>query len=132
MGTRSKKIQPSTVDTTNYPTKVDITKYEMINPLLISAYEEMKVLSSKKQDGVLNNLKVKMINKLINSAREILVDEINMHYLDILDEDMLPQNSDVVLILSQYIESLNQYRRKNTVRDRFGALAWRTQGNPNP
>ena len=73
-----------------------------------------------------------MINKLINSAREILVDEINMHYLDILDEDMLPQNSDVVLILSQYIESLNQYRRKNTVRDRFGALAWRTQGNPNP
>lgn len=113
-------------------TETDVAKFIMIYPMIVSTRNEMRTLSSKKQDGVLNNLKVKMINKLIDSARELLVKEPTLDYLEQLDEDMLPQNSDVVLILCQYIEALDQYKSKNQVVVSFGNYKWRTQENPKP
>jgi len=101
-------------DHSNLITERDVSRFIMIYPMIVSIKHEMSTLSAKKQDGVLNNLKVKIINKLINSARELLVKEPTLEYLEQLDVDMLPQNSDVTLILSQYIEALDQYRKKRS------------------
>jgi hypothetical protein len=88
---------------------------------------EMSTLSA---DSVLNNLKIKIINKLINSERELLINEPILEYLEQLDEEMLPQNSDVVIILYQYIEALDQYKAKNKVYSRsVGTYQWNTQEN---
>lgn len=116
--------------TVNLPTESDVAKYQMIYPMITSMYDEMKTLSAKKQDGVLNNFKIKSVSKLINSARELLVEEPTLTYLEILEEEMLPQNSDVVLILSQYIDALKQYKNKYYVNIGGGTYKWNTKENP--
>jgi hypothetical protein len=42
-------------------------EYNLLEPLLQAIYLEMKVLSSKKQDGALNGSKVTVINYIIRS-----------------------------------------------------------------
>lgn len=125
-----KDIQSTNLTTTNLITESDVSNYQMIKPMIVSMYNEMKTLSAKKQDGVLNNFKIKTISKIINSARELLSEEPTLSYLDIIDEEMLPQNSDVVLILSQYIDAFNQYCNKYYVHVGSGMRKWNTKENP--
>lgn len=79
---------------------------------LESAYAEMKDFSKKNPDTVLNERKVKSLNKILNDIKDILVNEPTAEYLDLLDEDMLPTNSDVVLAMSQYRTALENFRNK--------------------
>lgn len=132
MATKKVNKQELKEDYSDLITEADVEKYKIIYPMIQSIHKEMSVLSGKKQDGVLNTLKVRMINKLIATARELLIKEPTLEYLEELDEDMLPQNSDVVLILCQYIQALNQYRSKNQVSVGVGNYEWRTQENPKP
>jgi hypothetical protein len=48
-----------------------------------------------------------------------------------LDEETLPQNSDVVLLLSQWRATLHQYKQRHSVRD-SGEYEdrWSTVENP--
>ena len=101
------KIQNGTL-----PSKKSTERFDMLLPMLDSALSEMKELSKKKQDGVLNPLKVKLINRLLNEIKSILSSEDSITYLDILDEDTLPQNSDAVLILGQFRAAMSQYSHK--------------------
>jgi hypothetical protein len=43
-------------------------------------------------------------------CRQVLADEASFPFLDTLNEDDVPQSSDVVLILSQYVATMNQFR----------------------
>jgi hypothetical protein len=119
-------------DYSNFVSENLVSKFMMIYPMLVLSRDEMRTFYANNKDSVSNKLKVKMINKLINSAREFLVKEPILEYLEQLDEDMLPQNSDIVLILCQYIEALDQFKRKNQVYAGAGIYKWRTQENPNP
>ncbi len=87
-----------------------IDRFVVMEPLLSSAYEETKTLSKKKQDGVLNKLKVGMINKLLVQFRSILNKEAMAEYLELLDEETLPTNSDAVFIIGQYIAAIKSFR----------------------
>ena len=111
------------------PTNQDIEKYDMLSPMLNSALEEMREYSNKKQDGVLNPLKVKLINRLLTDIKKFLSSEQSTSYLDILDEDTLPQNSDAVLILGQYRAAMDQFRSKYYGLDGY-KRRWFTQENP--
>lgn len=95
-------------------TKNDIDKFEMFFPMLISIFNEVKEFSKKKPDECLNELKVKKINKILEQIKGILKDEPTNEFLDLLDNETLPTNSDAVLILTQYIESMKQFKEKNT------------------
>ncbi len=102
--------------------KVDV--YETTAPLLAVLYQEIQTLSKKKPDGTLNQSKVQLINRLLTDIKNLLKDESDNKYLDLIDDEDLPQYSDVVLILSQYSASMikfegkyfgfNEYERKNT------------------
>lgn len=111
-------------------TEADVAKFTMIYPMVKLVQNEMSTLSANLQDGVLNNLKFKLINNLINSARELLIKEPILEYLEQLDNEILPQNSDVVIILCLYIEALDQYTTKNKLYSHFGVYQWSTQENP--
>lgn len=87
-------------------------KHDLLMPLLNSLYLEMKELSKKKPDGPLNTYKVKVINRVLEPIKELLQYEDTSFFLDILDTDDMPTNSDVVLILSQYIRAMNFYKEK--------------------
>jgi hypothetical protein len=82
-------------------TPAKVAEFKTLNPLLEAMYKEFQELSKKKQDGQVGKTKVKMVNRLLKAIHVLLESEPNRGYLDELNEDDLPQNSDVVLILSQ-------------------------------
>ena len=50
-----------------------------------------------------------MINRLLEKAKEVLKNEPTVDFLDMLDEDDLPSNSDAVLTMSQFITAMNKF-----------------------
>jgi hypothetical protein len=117
----------------NLPTADEVKKFEMLFPMLDSDITEIRELSKKKQDEPLNPFKVKIINKKLGQIKELLKNEPSSEYLELLDEDSLPTNSDAVLMLTQFINSLKQFRKKyyesdGSDIDVFGAkYTWKTK-----
>ncbi len=103
----------------NLPSKADVMKFIMMYDFLESAYVEMKDFSKKNPDGALNDNKVKRLNRILKDIKDILVDEPTASYLDILDDEMLPSNSDVVLTMSQYRSAMENFRKKYRVYHDF-------------
>jgi len=117
----------------NLPTTDEVKKFEMLFPMLDSDIAEIRELSKKKQDEPLNPFKVKIINKKLVQIKELLKNEPSSEYLELLDEDSLPTNSDAVLMLTQFINSLKQFKKKyyesdGSDIDVFGAkYTWKTK-----
>ena len=95
------------------PTNAQIDRYELLYPLLKSILFEVKELSKKKQDEPLNKLKVKMINKILSQIKtDVLNDDPSQEFLDLLDEETLPTNSDAVLIIAQHDAAMTKFHQK--------------------
>lgn len=119
---------PKKNEQVNRPTTVQTSKFDLLQPMLYTALEEMREFSKKKQDGVLNPLKVKVINRLLIDIKEILISDPSSEYLDLLDEDTLPQNSDAVLVLGQFHAAMKQFRTKH-IKKEYGETFWLTEEN---
>jgi hypothetical protein len=91
-------------------TQAKADAWEIATPLLTAMYEEFKELSKKKPDGAVGKAKIGVVNRLLAKCREVLEDEASLPFLDTLDEDDMPQSSDVVLMLSQYVAAMKQFR----------------------
>jgi hypothetical protein len=113
------------------PTEKDVATYERLFPMLQAAHREMSELSKKKQDGIVNNLKIRNINRLLDNLKPIIEKDPSKEYVELLDEDDLPQNSDVVLLLSQWQAALVQYKNRHFGRESSRAPErWFTVENP--
>ena len=109
------------------PTKAQVAEFEMLWPILKSLLNETKELSKKKADGPLNKLKVGMINKVLVRIKEILSDDPSIQFLEILDNETLPSNSDAVFIIAQYDTAMNQFHNKHQRYDsRSSSYKWVT------
>jgi hypothetical protein len=95
-----------------YTTQTQADSYDTTRPLLDSMYAEFKELSKKKPDAAVSKNKLKIVNRLLERVRSVLADEDSIVFLDLLDEDDLPQSSDVTLMLSQYDAAMNSFRKK--------------------
>lgn len=86
-----------------------------LQPQLKSAYDEIALLSKKKPTDSLNKFKLKFINSILSRANEILEDTYKPFPEDfnLFEEDDMPNNSDVVFILSHYLTSLEKLRCDN-------------------
>ena len=115
----------------NPPTDEEAATYDRLFPMLMAAHREMSELSKKKQDGVVNSLKIRNINRLLTELRKLLVKDPSLEFVELLDEDTLPQNSDVVLLLSQWQAALQQYQQSHSVWDEMEhGNRWSTVENP--
>lgn len=67
----------------------------------------MKFENSPKRSkmSLLNKFKVKTINKKLGQVLEILKNEPTHEFLELLDEDTFPSNSDAVLMISQFLKA---------------------------
>ena len=111
------------------PSNEDVERFEMLRPILVSMLFEIKEFSKKKQDMQLNELKIKKINQILSKIKNILSHEPTIEFLDLLDEDTLPTNSDAVLILDQYVRCMKLFEDKYYGWD--GEVnRWRTKENP--
>jgi hypothetical protein len=86
-----------------------------LQPQLKSAYEEISLLSKKKPTDALNKFKLKFINSILVRANEILGEKYKPFpgEFDLFNEDDMPNNGDVVFILSHYLTSLEKLRCDN-------------------
>lgn len=96
----------------NYITQQEGDQYDLLLPLLRATYLEIQELSKKKPESPLNAYKVKAVNRILEPIKELLKNEPTYNFLDTLDNEELPTNSDVVLILSQYQKSMELFRSK--------------------
>ena len=110
------------------PSKADVMNFIMLYDFLESAYIEMKDFSKKSPDAALNERKVKSLNRILKDIKNILQNEPTASYMDILDEEMLPSNSDVVLTMSQYRSALENYRKKYRRYHNYDILWHTTDG----
>jgi hypothetical protein len=95
------------------PTKKQAETLDIVAPLLTAVTGEMRELSKKKQDGVVSTLKVASINRLLKDVQTALGKDPSVRYLDLLDDDALPQNSDAVVVLTQWEAAVGQYESKH-------------------
>jgi hypothetical protein len=113
------------------PTEEQAATYDRLVPMLEAAHREMTELSKKKQDGVLNTFKIKTLNRLLGELSKIIEKDPSHGFVDMLDEETLPQNSDAVLLLSQWQAALKQYQDRHYGYDSAGQTSrWFTAENP--
>ena len=96
-----------------YTTQEKVSAYETTMPLLEAMYSEFKELSKKKPDAAVSKSKIKITNRLLERVRMALADSSSLEFLDLLDEDDIPQISDVTLILSQYVASMEEFKKRH-------------------
>jgi hypothetical protein len=86
--------------------------WEALNPLLKAMFKDFQELSKKKPNDPLNEKKVELVNRLLQPVLVILESELTRGYLDLLDKENLPSNSDVSLMLGQFMASMDAFRSK--------------------
>lgn len=101
----------------NLPLTADANRFDMLYPMINSDLNEIRELSKKKQDEPLNKFKVKTINKKLAQVIDILKNEPTCEFLELLDEDAFPSNSDAVLMISQFIKAMDQFKRRYYATD---------------
>ena len=94
------------------PTEAQVEEFKMLDQLLDSIYLEMKEFSKKKPDEPLNKFKVKNINRVLEPVKDILILEPTNKFLDIMDDESLPTNSDAILIIGQFKAAMVRFGKK--------------------
>ena len=95
--------------------KQQVETFLKLQPQLKSAYDEIALLSKKKPTDSLNTFKLKFINSILSRANKILEDKYKPfpEEFKLFKEDDMPNNSDVVFILSHYLTALEKLRCDN-------------------
>lgn len=92
----------------------DVEKLEKIIGQLQAAHTEVAVLSKKSPADSLNPFKLKMINKVLEESNKVLGEKYKpFDEFDKFEENDLPSNSDVTMILAQYMEEAERFRSDN-------------------
>lgn len=86
--------------------------HDITTPLLAAMFEEFKDLAKKKPDAAVSKSKLVIANRLLTRVREVLADEESIEFLDLLNEDDVPQASDVTLVFSQYVAAMKAFTTK--------------------
>ena len=103
--------------------KEQVETFLKLQPQLKSAYDEISLLSKKKPTDSLNKFKLKFINSILSRANNILEDNYKPfpEEFTLFNEDDMPNNSDVVFILSHYLTSLEKLRCDNI---KYSSINW--------
>ena len=100
-----------------------------LQPQLKSAYDEISLLSKKKPTESVNTFKLKFINSMLTRANKILGNKYQPfpEEFESFNEDDMPNNSDVVFILSHYLTSLEKIRSDN-ISQKSRRWYWKISG----
>ncbi len=94
----------------------DVDFFEKVQAQLGQLHKEMSALAKSKADNPVNKFKLKLMNQKLAEANTILVGGFApFEDFETFPEEDLPSNSDVVMVLSQYLECLEGWRSANVV-----------------
>jgi hypothetical protein len=100
------------MDLTRVTTEDSVKTYLATNDIFCGLIKEIRELSKKKPDAIMSKGKVKIINRVLEGIKDILEVEPEGKFLDLLDDDELPQTSDAVLVMVQYETALKAFKKK--------------------
>lgn len=102
----------------------DVDDFEKLSGQLQGIYEELSILSKKSPNDAVNQFKLNFINQLLNYSNEFFGEKYRpFKEFSEFNTDDMPQNSDVVFILSQYIQCFEKLRADNVKMQR-GNWCW--------
>lgn len=115
----------------NLPTNAEVNQFLMLRELVTGLYEEMKDLTKKSSKETLNEFKIKSLNRVLKPLKDLLKDQPTAMFLDLLEDNTLPTNSDVVIVLSQYLSAMKKYEERyyRVPRGSY-SKRWNTKENP--
>lgn len=104
--------------------KIDTDKYYIIEPLFNGLYTEMKELSKKHANELVNDFKAKKINSVFEVILKLVENEPTVSFLELLkfknDDNPIKNQSnytctntysDVVLLMSLYQTALKEFKK---------------------
>ena len=105
--------------------KVDeVEVFEKVHIQIKDIYSELSILSKKSPDGAINKFKLKFVNQVLTILNGLLGQESKpFPDFEVFDDDDIPTNSDVVFIISQYIQCLEKYKFDN-IKILSGSWYW--------
>ena len=57
-------------------------------------------------------MKITLLNRIFQRVKDLLGEESSVEFLELLDSEDLPSNSDTVLIMSQYVAAFIDFYKK--------------------
>jgi hypothetical protein len=106
----------------------NVDRFEKLAGQLTGIYDELSLLSKKNPNDAVNKFKLKFINQQIAECNAFLTARYRpFDDFEQFSEDDVPQNSDVVFIVAQYLQCLEKLRADHVVA-RHGAWYWRVRG----
>jgi hypothetical protein len=109
-------------------TKQEVDNFEKLQAQLEGLHNEISALSKKSQNDALNKFKLKFVNKIISDSNILLGSNYRpFSDFEIFDENDLPTNSDVAMMLTQYLSCFEKLRADNVKLD-FGSWYWVIDG----
>ena len=111
----------------NYTTNAKVEAFNASSGVFAGLMHEMRELSKKKPDATLSKNKVRILNRVLTDIVSVLQDEPEAKYLESLDDDELPQNSDAVLVMVQHEKALAAFKKRYLVYVHGIGERWRTE-----
>lgn len=109
----------------NIMTKEEIDTFEKLQAQLNGLYIEISSLSKKSQNDALNKFKLKFVNQILIDANELLGNQYKpFKDFSTFDESDIPSNSDVTMMLTQYLNCFEKLRADNIVLDSDYETDW--------
>jgi hypothetical protein len=100
------------MDSPHITTEAIVDTYKATYNIFVGLIKEVRELSKKKPDAILSAGKVKLINRVLVDLRSVLEKEPESKFLDLLDDEELPQTSDAVLVMVQYESALESFKNR--------------------
>lgn len=106
----------------------DVDKFEKLAGQVQGLYEEMSILSKKSPNDAVNKFKLKFINGQLSESNALLAERYRpFDDFESFSEDDIPQNSDVVFILAQYLQCMEKLRGDHVII-LHGTWYWHVEG----
>lgn len=104
--------------------KDDIILFEKLRVQFEALHKELSPHALKKPNDAINKFKISIVNNYLKDINRIISEEfIPISGFLVFDEDTLPSISDVVLVIDQYLKSMEMFRSCNIHYDR-GDNCW--------
>lgn len=105
----------------------DVDFFEKVRAQLQQLNTEVSALSKSKPDNPINKFKLGFINEKLGEANTILTGEFKpFKDFTVFNADELPTNSDVVMVLSQYLDCLEAWRSAHVYHVPSQGYFWKT------
>jgi hypothetical protein len=109
----------------------DVDLFERVQSQIGQLYKEMSIQAKNKPDNPINKFKLSIINEKLQAANTFLVGTFKpLAGFESFDEAALPTNSDVVIVLAQYLDGLEGWRSAHLEYDAGDfKWYWKTEGS---